>query len=159
MLLRRVDRKGSLFQSLTHALSGGGKLVAVSVPPIRLRCQDGRYRSWDQTIDVNLKGECFCPKYEIRQIVWMCSDKASFRTGQSIVLDGGFLAGKILRASALPLALQLLLFDGDCSPRFLWQNRPEPAGKFLQGSVRPKRHTAGRDRNCRVALNHRHRRN
>jgi NAD(P)-dependent dehydrogenase (short-subunit alcohol dehydrogenase family) len=27
-------------------------------------------------------------------VVWMCSDKASFMTGQSLVLDGGFLAGQ-----------------------------------------------------------------
>jgi NAD(P)-dependent dehydrogenase (short-subunit alcohol dehydrogenase family) len=26
-------------------------------------------------------------------VVWMCSDRASFMTGQSVVLDGGFLAG------------------------------------------------------------------
>jgi NAD(P)-dependent dehydrogenase (short-subunit alcohol dehydrogenase family) len=26
-------------------------------------------------------------------VLWMCSDRASFMTGQSIVLDGGFLAG------------------------------------------------------------------
>ncbi len=26
-------------------------------------------------------------------VVWMCSDKAAFMTGQSLVLDGGFLAG------------------------------------------------------------------
>jgi NAD(P)-dependent dehydrogenase (short-subunit alcohol dehydrogenase family) len=26
-------------------------------------------------------------------VLWMCSDKASFMTGQSLVLDGGFLAG------------------------------------------------------------------
>jgi NAD(P)-dependent dehydrogenase (short-subunit alcohol dehydrogenase family) len=26
-------------------------------------------------------------------VVWMCSDRASFMTGQSMVLDGGFLAG------------------------------------------------------------------
>src|SRR6266404_3351077 len=25
-------------------------------------------------------------------VVWMCSDRASFMTGQSLVLDGGFLA-------------------------------------------------------------------
>ena len=31
---------------------------------------------------------------EIAQaVVWMCSDQASFMTGQSLVLDGGFLAG------------------------------------------------------------------
>ena len=26
-------------------------------------------------------------------VLWMCSDQASFMTGQSLVLDGGFLAG------------------------------------------------------------------
>jgi NAD(P)-dependent dehydrogenase (short-subunit alcohol dehydrogenase family) len=26
-------------------------------------------------------------------VVWMCSDRASFMTGQPLVLDGGFLAG------------------------------------------------------------------
>ena len=26
-------------------------------------------------------------------VVWMCSDRASYMTGQSLVLDGGFLAG------------------------------------------------------------------
>jgi NAD(P)-dependent dehydrogenase (short-subunit alcohol dehydrogenase family) len=27
-------------------------------------------------------------------VLWMCSDRASFMTGQSLVLDGGFLAGR-----------------------------------------------------------------
>jgi NAD(P)-dependent dehydrogenase (short-subunit alcohol dehydrogenase family) len=27
-------------------------------------------------------------------VVWMCSDRASFMTGQSLILDGGFLAGQ-----------------------------------------------------------------
>jgi NAD(P)-dependent dehydrogenase (short-subunit alcohol dehydrogenase family) len=32
---------------------------------------------------------------EIAQaVVWMCSESASFMTGQSLVLDGGFLAGQ-----------------------------------------------------------------
>jgi NAD(P)-dependent dehydrogenase (short-subunit alcohol dehydrogenase family) len=26
-------------------------------------------------------------------VVWMCSERASFMTGQSITVDGGFLAG------------------------------------------------------------------
>jgi len=26
-------------------------------------------------------------------VVWMCSERASFMTGQSLVVDGGFLAG------------------------------------------------------------------
>jgi NAD(P)-dependent dehydrogenase (short-subunit alcohol dehydrogenase family) len=26
-------------------------------------------------------------------VLWMCSERASFMTGQSMVLDGGFLAG------------------------------------------------------------------
>jgi NAD(P)-dependent dehydrogenase (short-subunit alcohol dehydrogenase family) len=33
------------------------------------------------------------PEEVSEAVVWMCSDKASFMTGQSIVLDGGFLAG------------------------------------------------------------------
>ena len=26
-------------------------------------------------------------------VVWMCSERSAFMTGQSLVLDGGFLAG------------------------------------------------------------------
>jgi NAD(P)-dependent dehydrogenase (short-subunit alcohol dehydrogenase family) len=33
------------------------------------------------------------PKEISEAVVWMCSDRASFMTGQSLVLDGGFLAG------------------------------------------------------------------
>jgi NAD(P)-dependent dehydrogenase (short-subunit alcohol dehydrogenase family) len=33
------------------------------------------------------------PQEVSEAVVWMCSDKASFMTGQSLVLDGGFLAG------------------------------------------------------------------
>jgi NAD(P)-dependent dehydrogenase (short-subunit alcohol dehydrogenase family) len=33
-------------------------------------------------------------------VVWMCSDQASFMTGQSLVLDGGLLAG--ISPPALP---------------------------------------------------------
>jgi NAD(P)-dependent dehydrogenase (short-subunit alcohol dehydrogenase family) len=35
-------------------------------------------------------------------VVWMCSDRASFMTGQSLVLDGGFLAGPNPPSSAVP---------------------------------------------------------
>jgi len=36
----------------------------------------------------------FAKPVEIAEaVVWMCSDEASFMTGQSLVLDGGFLAG------------------------------------------------------------------
>jgi NAD(P)-dependent dehydrogenase (short-subunit alcohol dehydrogenase family) len=34
------------------------------------------------------------PKEIAEAVVWMCSDRASFMTGQSMVLDGGFLAGQ-----------------------------------------------------------------
>jgi NAD(P)-dependent dehydrogenase (short-subunit alcohol dehydrogenase family) len=33
------------------------------------------------------------PKEIAEAVLWMCSDRASFMTGQSLVLDGGFLAG------------------------------------------------------------------
>ena len=33
------------------------------------------------------------PKEVAEAVVWMCSDRASFMTGQSLVLDGGLLAG------------------------------------------------------------------
>jgi NAD(P)-dependent dehydrogenase (short-subunit alcohol dehydrogenase family) len=33
------------------------------------------------------------PKEVAEAVVWMCSDNASFMTGQSLVLDGGYLAG------------------------------------------------------------------
>jgi NAD(P)-dependent dehydrogenase (short-subunit alcohol dehydrogenase family) len=33
------------------------------------------------------------PREVAEAVVWMCSDRASFMTGQSLVLDGGFLAG------------------------------------------------------------------
>ena len=33
------------------------------------------------------------PREVAEAVVWMCSDHASFMTGQSLVLDGGFLAG------------------------------------------------------------------
>jgi NAD(P)-dependent dehydrogenase (short-subunit alcohol dehydrogenase family) len=34
------------------------------------------------------------PREIAEAVVWMCSDRASFMTGQSLVLDGGFLAGQ-----------------------------------------------------------------
>jgi len=34
------------------------------------------------------------PSEVAEAVVWMCSDHASFMTGQSLVLDGGFLAGQ-----------------------------------------------------------------
>ena len=33
------------------------------------------------------------PEEVAEAVVWMCSDRASFMTGQSLVLDGGFMAG------------------------------------------------------------------
>jgi NAD(P)-dependent dehydrogenase (short-subunit alcohol dehydrogenase family) len=34
------------------------------------------------------------PSEVAEAVVWMCSDRASFMTGESLVLDGGFLAGQ-----------------------------------------------------------------
>jgi len=33
------------------------------------------------------------PDEVAQAVLWMCSERASFMTGQSLVLDGGFLAG------------------------------------------------------------------
>jgi len=33
-----------------------------------------------------------CPPIESEAVVWMCSDKASFMTGVSHVVDGGYYA-------------------------------------------------------------------
>ena len=33
-----------------------------------------------------------CPAIESEVLVWMCSDKASFMTGASHVVDGGYYA-------------------------------------------------------------------
>ena len=33
------------------------------------------------------------PSEVAEAVLWMCSDRASFMTGQSLILDGGFLAG------------------------------------------------------------------
>ena len=38
-------------------------------------------------------GRLAAPTEIAEAVVWMCSDRASFMTGQSLVLDGGFLAG------------------------------------------------------------------
>jgi NAD(P)-dependent dehydrogenase (short-subunit alcohol dehydrogenase family) len=38
-------------------------------------------------------GRLGTPMEVAEAVVWMCSDRASFMTGQSLVLDGGFLAG------------------------------------------------------------------
>jgi NAD(P)-dependent dehydrogenase (short-subunit alcohol dehydrogenase family) len=39
-------------------------------------------------------GHLGTPREVGEAVVWMCSDRASFMTGQSLVLDGGFLAGQ-----------------------------------------------------------------
>lgn len=38
------------------------------------------------------------PREIAEAVVWMCSDRASFMTGQSLILDGGFLAGPSSRS-------------------------------------------------------------
>ena len=37
------------------------------------------------------------PQEIAEAVVWMCSDRASFMTGQTLILDGGFLAGPTFR--------------------------------------------------------------
>jgi NAD(P)-dependent dehydrogenase (short-subunit alcohol dehydrogenase family) len=44
-------------------------------------------------VDCHPIGRLGRPAEIAEAVVWMCSDRASFMTGQSLVLDGGFLAG------------------------------------------------------------------
>jgi NAD(P)-dependent dehydrogenase (short-subunit alcohol dehydrogenase family) len=46
-----------------------------------------------QVIGLHPIGRFGRPSEVAEAVVWMCSDRASFMTGQSLVLDGGFLAG------------------------------------------------------------------
>jgi NAD(P)-dependent dehydrogenase (short-subunit alcohol dehydrogenase family) len=46
-----------------------------------------------QVIGLHPIGRLGRPMEIAEAVVWMCSDRASFMTGQSLVLDGGFLAG------------------------------------------------------------------
>jgi NAD(P)-dependent dehydrogenase (short-subunit alcohol dehydrogenase family) len=47
----------------------------------------------DYAIGLHPIGRFGTPMEVAEAVVWMCSDRASFMTGQSLVLDGGFLAG------------------------------------------------------------------
>jgi NAD(P)-dependent dehydrogenase (short-subunit alcohol dehydrogenase family) len=46
-----------------------------------------------QVIGLHPIGRIGRPAEIAEAVLWMCSDRASFMTGQSLVLDGGFLAG------------------------------------------------------------------
>lgn len=46
-----------------------------------------------QVIGLHPIGRLGRPSEIAEAVLWMCSDRASFMTGQSLVLDGGFLAG------------------------------------------------------------------
>jgi NAD(P)-dependent dehydrogenase (short-subunit alcohol dehydrogenase family) len=52
-----------------------------------------------QVIGLHPIGRFGRPSEIAEAVLWMCSDRASFMTGQSLVLDGGFLAGPIPPAS------------------------------------------------------------
>lgn len=47
----------------------------------------------EQAIKSHPIGRFGTPREIAEAVLWMCSDRASFMTGQSLVLDGGFLAG------------------------------------------------------------------
>jgi NAD(P)-dependent dehydrogenase (short-subunit alcohol dehydrogenase family) len=47
----------------------------------------------DYAVGLHPIGRFGTPMEVAEAVVWMCSDRASFMTGQSLVLDGGFLAG------------------------------------------------------------------
>jgi len=47
----------------------------------------------EQAVSYHPLGRFGKPLEVAQAVLWMCSDRASFMTGQSLVLDGGFLAG------------------------------------------------------------------
>jgi NAD(P)-dependent dehydrogenase (short-subunit alcohol dehydrogenase family) len=47
----------------------------------------------EQAVRSHPIGRFGTPREVAEAVLWMCSDRASFMTGQSLVLDGGFLAG------------------------------------------------------------------
>jgi NAD(P)-dependent dehydrogenase (short-subunit alcohol dehydrogenase family) len=47
----------------------------------------------EQAVRSHPIGRFGTPQEIAQAVLWMCSDRASFMTGQSLVLDGGFLAG------------------------------------------------------------------
>lgn len=53
----------------------------------------GKARSNQRLLDMHPIGRFGTPMEVAEAVLWMCSDRASFMTGQSLVLDGGFLAG------------------------------------------------------------------
>ncbi len=63
-----------------------------SRPPWRTACLE-RPRSRKKVLGFYPIGR-FGESIEVAEaVVWMCSSAAGFMTGQSLVLDGGFLAG------------------------------------------------------------------
>jgi len=53
----------------------------------------GEPKVWEHMVGLHPIGRVGTPREVAEAVLWMCSDKASFMTGQSLVLDGGFLAG------------------------------------------------------------------
>jgi NAD(P)-dependent dehydrogenase (short-subunit alcohol dehydrogenase family) len=53
----------------------------------------GAPKAHEQALRSHPIGRFGTPGEVAEAVLWMCSDRASFMTGQSLVLDGGFLAG------------------------------------------------------------------
>jgi NAD(P)-dependent dehydrogenase (short-subunit alcohol dehydrogenase family) len=50
-------------------------------------------KAHEQAVRFHPIGRFGTPGEVAEAVLWMCSDRASFMTGQSLILDGGFLAG------------------------------------------------------------------
>jgi NAD(P)-dependent dehydrogenase (short-subunit alcohol dehydrogenase family) len=74
----------------------GIRVNAVSPGPIQTEMFDRLSKANPKAIDCSIAGQPMgrmgTPKEVANAVLWLCSDASSFVTGQSIAVDGGFVA-------------------------------------------------------------------
>jgi NAD(P)-dependent dehydrogenase (short-subunit alcohol dehydrogenase family) len=101
--------QASLYSATKHAIIGLTKSAALEYAPSDLRinalcpggvktkvlnrCIGGNPAVEEEVNAIHPIGRLGKPQEMAEGVLWMCSDKASFMTGQSLVIDGGWTAG------------------------------------------------------------------